>query len=594
MAIQVRTSGITIEASGEVVAGAPLKLRPRGQPAKPATRGAPRTRGAAPAQAVLSEQDAIVAAFGEQQLDLVEAIPLEAPTAGTPRARGAAPRGVGPHGDVRINVPVRKDETAVVLVERDGVYEWILDGEQGAPPATTPPAPRSRGATRAVPAFHRTLSFSISLPPAAAPAKPAGPATRGAVSDALLKMVGGKVVAYVFRFVMGKAVKGLTKLLERSVREGLVHINSLDPASWPTLADDASLPLPQDRAARVLLLVHGTFSSTLGSYGALAAHPDGQALLRAALAHYDLIIGWDHRTLSALPSDNAIDIVARLERIGFKQPPQVDAVAYSRGGLVFRSLVEQMLPSSPLKIDLQRAVFVACTNGGTELARAENWSRFADRYLNVAAAGARALALVPGFNAASTVLSAAIRGVAVLVKAIASAAITDEGIPGLAAMDPAGNFVREINEKQDGQPTPENSFYCVVTSTFDTSKAANTDPSVMSPSLLLKLGDHATDSLYGKPNDLVVHVESMTQIDVDSGSFVDDKLDFGANGHVHHCNYFAQPETAQALLKWFRLPQAATSRSRPALPRKAVVKKAVKKSTGRVAKQTSRAPRRGK
>ncbi len=575
MAIQIRASGISIESSDAVVAGAPLKLRPR---------AAPRSRGAAVA-APLNEQDAIVAAFGAQQLDLVEAIPLEAPAASTPRTRGASPRGAGPHGDVRINVPVRGDETAVVLMERDGVYEWILHGEQGAPPAAPAPGPRTRGAARAAPAFARTLSFAITLPqaPPVTAAKPAGPATRGAVSTAVLKAVGGKVVAYVFRFVARKVMKGLTRLLERSVREGLVHIQSLDPASWVTLADDAQPSLPQDRAARVLLLVHGTFSSTLGSYGALAAHPDGQALLRAALAHYDLIIGWDHRTLSALPTDNAIDIVARLERLGFRQPPQVHAVAYSRGGLVLRSLVEQVLPASPLKLNLQRAVFVACTNGGTELARADNWSRFADRYLNVAAAGARALALIPGFNAASAVLAGAISGVAVLVKAIASAAITDEGIPGLAAMDPQGEFVREINKQQAGQPTPEQSFYCVITSTFDTSKAAaQVDASVMSPTLLQKLGDHATDALYGKPNDLVVHVESMTQIDVSGGDYVDDKLDYGANGHVHHCNYFAQPETAQALLKWFELPQAkGTPRNRSAAPKKA-------------AKKTRMAPRRGK
>jgi hypothetical protein len=40
---------------------------------------------------------------------------------------------------------------------------------------------------------------------------------------------------------------------------------------------------------------------------------------------------------------------ARLERIGF-----VDAIAFSRGGLVLRSLVEHVLPSSPLKARLDQ------------------------------------------------------------------------------------------------------------------------------------------------------------------------------------------------------------------------------------------------
>jgi hypothetical protein len=578
MPIQTRTSGITIEASGEVAAGAPLKLRRSGSKDAPATRGAPRRRGAAMAVVPLSEEEAIVAAFGEQQLDLVEAIPLEAPALAGPRTRGGAPRGVGPHGDVRIHVPVRSDETAVVLVERDGVYEWLLDGTEGAAPAAPPPGPRTRGARRAAPSFARTLSFNVAIP-----AAPAVPATRGATRGGLLKKLGvGKVVAYVFRFVARKVLKGVVKFLERGVREGLVHIQSPDPATWVTLADDAQPRLPQDRAARVLLLVHGTFSSTLGSYGALAAHPEGQAMLRAALAHYDLVIGWDHRTLSALPTENAIDIVARLERLGFTRPPQVHAVAYSRGGLVLRSLLEQVLPASPLKLDLRRAVFVACTNAGTELARAENWHRFADRYLNVAAAGARAVALVPGFNAAGAVLAGAISGVAVFVKALTSAAITDEGIPGLAAMDPGGDFIKDINQQQPGQPTPEQSFYCVITSSFDT-RAAETqiDKAVMSPSLIQKLADRGADVLYRKVNDLVVHVDSMTQIDIDAGAYIDGKLEYGVNGHVHHCNYFAQPETAQALARWFDLPQS-TPRSRSAVTR------------GAAKKKTRRGPSRGK
>jgi hypothetical protein len=582
MPIQSRTSGITIEASGEVTAGPPLKLRGKGRTAAPVTRGAARRRGAATvASAVpLSEEEAIVAAFGDQQLELVEAIPLEAPAPAGPRTRGATRGGVGPRGDVRINVPVSSEETAVVLVERDGVYEWLLDGTEGPAPVAPPPGPRSRGARKAAPSATRTLTFSVAIPEAPAPA---APVTRGASRGGLLRKLGvGKVVAYVFRFVARKVLKGLMKFLERGVREGLVHIQSPDPATWVTLADDVQPRLPPDRAARVLLLVHGTFSSTLGSYGALGAHPEGQAMLRAALAHYDLVIGWDHRSLSALPTDNAIDIVARLERLGFTRPPQVDAVAYSRGGLVLRSLIEHVLPASPLKLDLQRAVFVACTHGGTELARAENWHRFADRYLNVAAAGARAVALVPGFNAAGAVLAGAISGVAVLVKALTSAAIKDEGIPGLAAMDPDGEFIREINKQQPGQPTPEQSFYCVVTSSFDTKTAeASISKAVMSPTLIQKLADRGADVLYRKVNDLVVHVDSMTQIDVDAGAYVDGKLEFGVNGHVHHCNYFAQPETAQALVKWFELP-VATPRSRSAVSRGAAKKKA------------SRSPSRGK
>jgi hypothetical protein len=563
MPTDTRASGITVETYGDVTPQAPLKLRRRRTgtwPPAAAAGGPGRRRAAGPAPAPLSEEEAIIDAFEGQQLDLVDAIPLAvAPPAapGAPGSAGRRRRGGVPASPAaaELTVPLGPDESAVVLVERDGVYEWQLMGVEG--PAPLPPAApagrRRRGGAADAPAPVRTLRFTIDLPPPAA--EPAA-ARRGARRRGLLSAVGaGKIVAYVFRFVARPVLGGAARLLERNVREGLVHVAAPDPLSWATLPDDATLPLPQGRPARMLLLVHGTFSSTVGSFGALAAHEAGQALVQAALAHYDLVIGWDHRTLSALPTDNAVDLAARLERLGFGEPPEVDAIAFSRGGLVLRSLVEHVLPASPLRLALRRAVFVACTNGGTELARPANWHRFVDRYLNLAAAGARAAALVPGFAAAGTLLSSAIRGVGVLVKVLATSAVTDGAVPGLAAMDPGGDFVREINGPQPGQPTPQQTYYCAVTSDFDPDAAVRlADPAVMSPSLLLKLADKATDALYGRPNDLVVHVDSMTQIDVGVGAYVRERLDYGPNGSVHHCNYFAQPRTAAMLAGWLALP----------------------------------------
>ena len=51
----------------------------------------------------------------------------------------------------------------------------------------------------------------------------------------------------------------------------------------------------------------------------------------------------------------------------------VDAICHSRGGLVLRTLIEHLLPGSGLDLAVQRAIFVAATNQGTELARPDNW-----------------------------------------------------------------------------------------------------------------------------------------------------------------------------------------------------------------------------
>src|SRR6185295_16367064 len=86
----------------------------------------------------------------------------------------------------------------------------------------------------------------------------------------------------------------------------------------------------------VLLLVHGTFSSTRGSFAALANHESGRALLSAATNVYDAVLGYDHRTLSLGAADNARDLAARLGAMNLAPNTRLDAVAYSRRGLVYR------------------------------------------------------------------------------------------------------------------------------------------------------------------------------------------------------------------------------------------------------------------
>lgn len=553
MAAQTRKSGLTIEIHGGAAMRPAVRIRRARLGELPSAQlpvKGKRRATAAPASP-MTEEEAVVNAMESQDLDLVDAIRLSlgaSTPAATSRRRGGEVAPAATAGDVDLAVPLTAGESAVVLVSQDGVYQWKLADTEGPAPPAAPPSRRGARVSRAATAPERTQVFRIALRPAAPTAVALGSGRRRGL---LTKLGVGKVMVYVFRFLAKPVLQGVAKFMERHVKQGLVHITAPDPQTWVTLPDDTPVPVPSGRAARVLMLVHGTFSSTVGSFGALAGQPEGRAFLEAALRSYDLVIGWDHRTLGELPSDNAIALAARLERIGFIEPPLVDAVCFSRGGLVLRSLIEQVMPSSPLKLVVRRAVFVGATNGGTELANPKNWHRLADRYTNLAAAGARGAALVPGFASTGAILAAAISGVGVLVKVIASATVTDGAVPGLAAMDPEGDFVRDINGPQPGQPTPEQTYYCAITSNFDPDTArAQMDSEVMPPGLLLTLADKATDALYGKPNDLVVHVESMTQIYEAVGSYIRERFDFGTNGKVHHCAYFSQRETAERLFTW--------------------------------------------
>lgn len=548
-----RASGITVETNGVEVAEAP------GGGPRPKKRRAP---GAAPARArpARTEGDIIAQALADPSMKLVDRVPLRTTqrpakkkTTGSP-ARRRAPDGTPATliGVAAINVPLEPGERAVVLVEQDGVYSWQMAEGETPVPATGGGKKRAPGRRAARRAPRRVAHFRIEVlpPPRPAPAgKKAGkPQRRRAFG--ILKRVIGKAVAYIFRIIAKPLLTGIAKWLEHDVDEGLVQITSADAKQW-TRDPDQSVPIPRGRSARILLFVHGTFSSTLGSFGSLGATEAGKAFLAGVFAKYDIVVGWDHRTLSVSPADNARDLLQWFEAQMWPKPPTIDAVAFSRGGLVLRSLVEDLLPSSAFKATISKAVFVACTNGGTELARPANWHRLADTYINVAAAGVRALAVFPAFTAGANILVEAIRGVGGLVKVLANASVDDNAIPGLAAMNPAGPFVTTLNTEQPGQPSPDDVWYGAITSDFDPdAAAAEGRTEELPPGLLLKLADKGSDVLQGKPNDLVVHVEAMTQIDPDVGAYVRERLDYGTNGTVHHCRYFAEPATAGALSQW--------------------------------------------
>lgn len=534
MATTTRSSGVTVSISGPVQLD---KLT-----AKRSVAG-----GAPPAS---GQGRVLVDALVGQELELVDAIHLSLPAGAPPKRRG----GVAPSSTVALDVPLGPDEHAVVLVEDEGDYRWIIAGEELGPRPAASPVKRGRGGAATPPTAVRQARFSIPIqaaPPAKLPSSRGAP-KRGWIADKLI----GKATAFVFRFAAKLVGPQVVKFFERNTRQGLIAMSSVDPDEWRLLGDDEPLPakLPADRPARVLLFIHGTFSSTLGSFGALGAVAAGRDLLARALAGYDLVIGFDHPTLSVDPYANATDVLVRLKRMDWPHPPVIDMIAFSRGGLTARSLIEQLLPGSRWGAKVGRVVFVGCTNGGTQLAEPENWQRFADTYTNLALGAVRALSLIPGAQAWTHIAGEAIRGVGTLVKVLATYAVTEKGVPGLAAMEPDGEFVRVINQRQPGQPTAAEAQYYAIMSNFEASAAmAQGATPELPPKLLMRIADWGADEIYREPNDLVVHVRSMTHIDPSEGVFVKDRLDYGTNPSVYHTNYFTREDTAARLIDWLGL-----------------------------------------
>ena len=289
-------------------------------------------------------------AIGEhfEELEVLPLVPTDTAVAASKRRRSAR-ESKSAVESASLKVAVGPKENAVLLIEQDGVYSWV----QGT---VVESGRRVRGVRG------RTVSFELELLPSATAIRSK---TRGFKLKKLLK----PLKVFVFKFLGGVAVGQVVKRFERDIKPGLVMIRSSNPDHrWTSLQAGEKRPtLTKGRQARVLLLVHGTFSSTEGGYGHLKASQAGRQFLDRAIAQYDLVIGFDHRTLSEDPKENADQLWDALKAIDSGDGIEIEAVSHSRGALVLRSLVEHILdPEGPIRVT--RAIMVAGPNAGTRLA----------------------------------------------------------------------------------------------------------------------------------------------------------------------------------------------------------------------------------
>jgi hypothetical protein len=441
-------------------------------------------------------------------------------------------------------IVVEEDEEAVVLLEENGVFRWVFPEGAGGDEDGDAGAVRVRGAGGGIARFRIPIRASVDE-------APTGEQTRGLLGD----IIKGQVTARIYKFFAEKfaavaAAKALD-YLEKNTREGAVEIRGPEARDWIDVDDLSALELPEGRRPRILLMIHGTFSSTRGSFGGLC-DGTGQDFLTRALAAYDAIVGYDHRSLSRLPRDNAGMIRDLLVETAWPEPPEIDVICFSRGGLVARELVERLLPTSEFTGTIAKVIFVATTNAGTELARPENWGDLVDTYTTLACNAVRALGAVAGWIT-GVVGGELINSIGAFVKALADTAIKDRIIPGLAAMDPTGEVVKTLNTT----PLPERAgpapTYYRITSFFSASADI---PAALRGGLAdaakAFLADRITTRLYrGIHSDLVVNNPSTDTLHPDlrySGN-----LHFDANGAVYHVNFFFQEPVHRQLMTWLDL-----------------------------------------
>lgn len=329
-------------------------------------------------------------------------------------------------------------------------------------------------------------------------------------------------------------------------------------------------PRPEQVAQPYLLFIHGTGSSTWGSFGDLWA-PARKAELDALRRIYgDRVLAFEHASFTQSPIQNAATLAQQLP-----DGARAHLVTHSRGGLVGEMLcrgnsvaqtaagdgeatparlfqpeelrlfekdaaglaslhdLEQVLARKQLRID--RFVRVACPALGTTLA-----SERLDRWLSVIGTLAGKL---PGTPLADTFRDLGDFFAAVLKERTVK-------LPGIEAMMPGSAFIKLVNwpaTRLDGDLT-------VI--------AGDIDPDAWWAKLLVWL----TDRFYEGDHDLVVNTPSMYGGAQRTGQAL---ADFQKGPGVNHFSYFKnQPSAAQLVRALTRSPNDTAgfeSLQRPAI-----------------------------
>lgn len=361
------------------------------------------------------------------------------------------------------------------------------------------------------------------------------------------------------RGVVDLALKGL-KLLNIDPVEPLVDetveaaINHIEGKLKPGLysftdsgekAGDEPLKTLPESSGPTLVLLHGTFSTTEGSFAALLkqdakpTNPPTEQWEALYKFYEGRVYGFDHRTLGDSPIENACQLLELLPKRA-----RIHLVSHSRGGLIGELLAHGPLSDTDIRIftrrnrsgeeietlhkftdlmrekepAIERFVRVASPGRGTALA-----SNRLDRYLSIL------LNLIGKIPAVETTIVYPFARTAILTLVKKRADPTS--LPGLEALMPQSPLVRLLNDPD-------------ATTTADLAVISG---DIQGEGVLGRLGVLATDLFYWEDHDLVVNTRSMYQgVRREKDAY----YTFHKGPEVQHFHYFLNPNSRTQTYNW--------------------------------------------
>ena len=364
------------------------------------------------------------------------------------------------------------------------------------------------------------------------------------------RSVVGKILLRAIKIFLKKSVSGEVKKLAQKLEDkqlegktGLFGLNS-DFQLFDIELDNSAKPY--------LLLIHGTASSTLGSFGE-AKETDFMNFVNET--YKGRILAFQHRSLSENPLQNVKDLVTALP-----ENCVLHLITTSRGGLIgevlsrfcnssgaaggfnateisilkkgyknYFSEIEKLIGEingilAKKKIKIEKFIRIACPAGGTTLA-----SKRLDFFLNIT------LNLIGiGTGIANNPIYLAFRN---LTAAAIDCKNKPEILPGLEAQNPASPFIKALNctldlENPDGRVVINNSLVII---------AGNAKAALKLNALWII----ASKLFFLRKNDLVVDTEAMSMGTRRSGKVL---RFFYEDNQINHFKYFENSSTNQAIL----------------------------------------------
>jgi pimeloyl-ACP methyl ester carboxylesterase len=311
----------------------------------------------------------------------------------------------------------------------------------------------------------------------------------------------------------------------------------------------------------ILVFLHGTLSSTWGSFGELWSKEREAELAQIRSAYGERVYGFEHPTLAVSPIENARELAQALP-----ENCKVHLVSHSRGGLVGELLCRgqarvESLRSGKKSTDAEQGWSSAESFGADELALFDTEGRsgeksellalaqlLADKNISVerfvrVACPALGTTLASGrldrwLSVFGTVASKALphtpvsdvfEGLGEFVAAVVKERTKPEVLPGVEAMMPESPFVQLVNFPRK---VVAGELFVI---------AGDLDPDALWARLLSWISDR----FYGGDHDIVVNTASMYGGANRTGK---KQAGFFRDAGVNHFNYFRNGDSAAALV----------------------------------------------